>query len=425
MNRLRLIIGLILMLLVTGSFAQENPDKINDPSIHTVLIHPFGNPAGLPIVGLDNSVPISISFDDFKASYQDYYYSIELVNTKWESVPVSPFEYTKGFTQNKIDNFSRSSIALQPYYHYQFQLPNQNCKPAIAGNYILKVFKSGDPSKIIFTKRFYVAATNVAAYATVQEPFDGAISRTHQKIQLAVDVKNIPNFQTDQIKVYVFQNNRWDDGVWLKEPSFIRGSTIEYNGERDLIFPAGKEYRWLDIQSLRLKSDRVNNFQTSDKGTIVNLKPDLPRSSIAYYSFNDLNGSFVISNSEDLQSETQNDYAEVKFTYIPKEGIPYMGENLYLSGALTNNRLDKNALMQFNAQKGVYEKSLLLKQGYYSYQYILRDQQDPQSGQDYMETEGDHWETENNYTAFVYYTPPGLLYPILIGFSTINSKKQW
>jgi hypothetical protein len=81
--------------------------------------------------------------------------------------------------------------------------------------------------------------------------------------------------------------------------------------------------------------------------------------------------------------------------------------------------------MQFNAQKGVYEKSLLLKQGYYSYQYILRDQQDPQSGQDYMETEGDHWETENNYTAFVYYTPPGLLYPILIGFSTINSKKQW
>jgi hypothetical protein len=44
---------------------------------------------------------------------------------------------------------------------------------------------------------------------------------------------------------------------------------------------------------------------------------------------------------------------------------------------------------------------------------------------DFKETEGDHWETENSYTIFVYYTAPGARYPMIAGFSTINSRQNW
>jgi len=405
--------------------AQSNPDQIFDHAIHTVLVHPIGNPKGIPVIGLNEGSPLLISFDDFKASYQNYYYSIELMNENWESVPLSPFDYTRGFSQNKITNFSISSIAIQPYYHYELSLPNENCRPTKSGNYIIKVFKDGNLNELVFTSRFYVTEGTANVFATVQEPFDGAISQTHQKVQVNVDVKKINYFQPGSLIIQVIQNTRYQDAIKVKEPSFIRGNNVEYNSERDLIFPAGKEFRWLDLQSLRLQTDRIFKFENVDQGTKVILKPDLSRANTAYYTFKDLNGSFVISNTESLQSENQNDYAMVQFTYIPEDGIPYMGETLYLSGALTGNNLNKESAMQFNAKKGLYEKSLLLKQGYYSYQYILRNQNTPQPMQDFMETEGDHWETENNYTILVYYTQAGAQYPSLVGFSTINSKQQW
>ena len=417
-----------LIILILGSqpiLAQNNPDQIFDAAIHTVLVTPYGNPIGMPIITLNEATSLQISFDDFKAAYENYYYAIELRDDNWEPVSLSPFDYTQGFSQNKITSFSISSISVQNYYHYEFSLPNENCKPTKAGNYIVKVFKDGNPNSLIFTKRFYVSDASVAVFASVQEPFDGNISKTHQKIQLSLDVKKIPYFQPGQLSIQVIQNTRYSDAIKVIAPSFIRGNNVEYNSDRDLIFPSGKEFRWLDLQSLRLQSDRVLKFENTEHSNKVIVKPDLSRASTAYYSFKDLNGSFLISNMESLQSENQNDYAQVQFTYLPKDGIPYMGETLYLSGAFTGNCLNKDAAMQFNTQKGVYEKMLLLKQGYYSYQYILRDQNDPQPNQDFMETEGDHWETENNYTILVYYTQAGARYPSLVGFSTINSKQQW
>ncbi|MEY4278802.1 MAG: hypothetical protein RL377_806, partial [Bacteroidota bacterium] len=368
---------------------------------------------------------LSISFDDFNFNYQNYFYSIELVDDQWQPVQMSQFDYTNGFSQNKINLFNVSSIALQKYYHYQFSIPNQNCIPTKAGNYILKVFKDGNSSDLVFTRRFYVVNSLIGVFGAVQEPFDGAISRTHQKIQLSLDVKQLSYFQPDQIKTVVIQNHRVNDARVVTEPSFIRGNQIEYNSERDLIFPAGKETRWLDLQSLRLRSDRVQELNQSEGLTKVIVKPDLSRASTPYFTFNDLNGAFIISNSESLESAYQNDYANVVFTYKPTNGIPYVGEKLFLIGDFTQNQLNSQSMMSFNASKGVYEKTMLLKQGYYSYQYILRDNEKPNIQDDFRETEGDHWETENSYTVFVYYTAPGARYPMIAGFSTINSRQNW
>lgn len=419
------LIFLWVLIIQTNLLAQYNPDQNLDSNIHTILVHPEGRPRDLPIIGLNDPGTLIVSFDDFNFSYQNYFYSIELVDDQWQSVPLTPFEYTKGFAQNKINMFNVSSIAFQPYYHYQFNIPNQQCKPTKAGNYILKVFRDGNPSNIIFTRRFYVVNALIGVFGSVQEPFDGAISKTHQKIQLSLDVKQLSYFQPDQIKVVVFQNRRLNDAKTITEPSFIRGNQIEYNSDRDFIFPGGNEARWLDLQSLRLRSDRVQQIDIENGLTKVIVKPDQSKAPIPYFTFNDLNGAFIITNTESLQSEYQNDYAKVVFTYKPPNGIPYVGAHLYLIGDLTQNKLNTTSLMSFNALKGVYEKTMLLKQGYYSYQYILRDKIHPTPLDDYKETEGDHWETENSYTIFVYYTAPGARYPMIAGFSTINSRQNW
>ena len=130
-------------------------------------------------------------------------------------------------------------------------------------------------------------------------------------------------------------------------------------------------------------------------------------------------------NTDNLQSENQNDYAQVQFTYIPKDNIPYLDQKLFIIGAITNNVMDQNAEMQFDVKQGVYQKTLLLKQGYYSYNYILRNRNVPYDLDDFTETEGNHFETENSYTILVYYRAPGSLNDQLLGFTSINSTQNW
>jgi hypothetical protein len=419
-----LFLGL-MVLCFAKSLAQMNPDKIFDSSIHTILIHPINKPLAMPVVILNEGSPLQVSFDDFKANYQDYNYAIELMNANWTPSMLSSFDYVKGFNQIKINNFLVSSMASQNYFHYQFSFPNANCTPIKSGNYILKVFKNGNINELVFTQRFYVVEDQIGIAAQVQEPYDGNISKTHQKISVQLDLKQIYSLQTEQLQLEVIQNYRYNDAIKLATPNFIRGNILEYNKEDQLIFPSGKEARWLDLQSMQLVSDRISSFQKIQDKNYVFLKPDVSRTEMAYYSFKDLNGNYLISNTDALQSENQNDYAHVVFTYLPKDHLPLVGQKLYLSGALTNNELNKNAEMVFDTKLGLYQKTLILKQGYYSYNYILRDRLDPNTLEDFAETEGNHWETENNYSVFVYYRAPGTLYDSLLGFSSINTKQSW
>lgn len=418
---------LLILGILVGSHAHAsykiNPDQVYDSSIKTILVHPVGDALAIPVISLNEMNPLEISFDDLKAKYQNYFYSVELMNADWSSAGLSSFDYLQGFNQNRITQYVVSSIAIQPYYHYKFTFPNTSSRPIKSGNYIIKVYKDANPQNIIFTKRFFVVDDQVSIVSSIQEPFDGNISKTHQKVQLRVDTKKIAFFQPDQLQVQVIQNYRYNDALNVRTPSFIRGSILEYNSDRDLIFPSGKEARWLDLQSLRLKSDRVANFETTATGTIVNVKPDVARAATPYFNFKDLNGQFLIANTESLESEYQNDYATVVFTFIPPHKLPFLGAQLYLSGAMTNNSLDASSEMKFNGNLGVYQKSLFLKQGYYSYSYILREKTDSDPMLDFKETEGDHWETENAYTILIYYRPPGARHDHLIGFTTVHSNQ--
>jgi hypothetical protein len=390
-----------------------------------VLIFPKGKPLALPVIELNTQDELLIQFDDLSANYKQYYFSIELMDRQWQPVALNPFDYTRGLTQNNIREYTISSIAQQSYFHYSFTFPSVSCRPTKSGNYLMKVYRQGRSNELVFAKRFFVVEKDVPITASIQEPFDEAISKSHQKIQLQLDVKKIQLLQPEQLHAAVLQNTRLNDMLMSNSPSFIRGNQIEYNADRDFVFPAGKESRWLDIQNLRFKTDRIAAIQQLGYGSRIILKPDQSRATIPYFTFRDLNGQFIISNTELIRSEDQNDYAQVLFTYLPKNGEPFLEKSLYLAGALTGNVLDTNARMQWNSTIRQYEKWLNLKQGYYSYNYILRSDKVPNPMHDFMWTEGDHWETENSYSIFVYYRAPGSRYDQIIGYSSLNSTQNW
>jgi hypothetical protein len=88
---------------------------------------------------------------------------------------------------------------------------------------------------------------------------------------------------------------------------------------------------------------------------------------------------------------------------------------------MTNYECNETNRMTYNGSAGVYEATLYLKQGYYNYMYGII----PKGGHQLnMEsTEGNWWETENDYTVLVYYRPIGGRADELIGLRNFNSLK--
>jgi len=75
--------------------------------------------------------------------------------------------------------------------------------------------------------------------------------------------------------------------------------------------------------------------------------------------------------------------------------------------------------MIYNFERKAYEKSLLLKQGAYNYQYLYRPVNSRMASSKLIE--GSYWQTENEYEVYVYYRAVGERYDKLIGYKQIKT----
>lgn len=410
----------ILPIFYTFFTHAQKVERIYKSNILTAQLFQYGNQQGLPIYALNSGDKLELRFDDLEGNVKNYYYSFVLCDYNWQPSNLNPFDYIKGFTQNRINTYRYSSRAFTRYTHYQAILPERNSLPSRSGNYLLKVFLDGDTSKLVFTKQFLVLDLKASVSATVVQPFTPDLFNTHQRVRFTATVSGINVFSAAQeVRAVVLQNNRWDNLQKNIRPTFVRGNALEYNTESLALFPAGKEWRWLDLRSLRVQSDRVANAIYNKTSTEVFLKSDVDRSTQRYVYFPDYNGMYNIATYESINPFWQGDYATVHFSYVPPENVPYPKRDIYLAGEFTNYDLTPQWKLQFNNEKKVYEGSAFLKQGYYNYTYISVDPTDPSRRE---ELEGNYWETENSYTVLIYYKSFNDRADQLIGISQINSR---
>ena len=415
-------IFILSCITTVNGFAQQ-VEKIYKSFIQTPQLFMYGNQQGLPVYTLNSGDRLELEFDDMEGSLKSYYYSFVLCDYNWKEVDLSPFDYIKGFTQNRITTYRYSSIALTRYTHYQAFLPDRNSLPTRSGNYLLKVYLDGDISKLAFTKQMLVLDQKAGVSGTVVQPFSPQFSNTYQKIRMTVNTGGLANAfsAAQQVKVVVLQNNRWDIAQRDIAPTFVRGNMLEYSTEDRAIFPAGKEWRWLDLRSFSLQSDRVDSAQYKKDRTTIFLKTDIDRTAQRYVYFPDYDGMYNIVTYESINPFWQGDYATVHFSLTTAGGDPYLKRNIYLAGSITGYELSDKWKMNFNEETRKYECSAFLKQGYYNYTYISVDENDPSKR---TELEGNYWETENSYTILVYYKSFTDRTDQLIGVGSINSRND-
>ena len=413
-----LLLLLFYVLIVNGQI----PDHIYKSSIRSVKLNKAGDIYGYPVIKLYSGDELDLVFDDLDADIKNYYYTYQLCNADWSNPNIHSFDFIKGFQSIRITNYRNSSIAFTRYTVYQARIPDRNCVPIKSGNYLLKVFLDGDTSKVVFTKRFLVIDTKASVLGQVLQPFNGSTFKTHQKLEVKINVQPQLNiFNQQDVKVIMMQNFNWASSRYFPRPDIFRGNYFEYNDESATSYEAGKEWRWIDLRSLRLMSERMTRIDKQPTRTDVYVKPDGERRNQVYLYYNDINGRYTIQTTDKVKPFWQSDNAYLHFSFFPAENKAYPGKNIYLLGELTNYALDDNSKLEFNAEKGAYEKTLFLKQGFYDYSYVTLPDKKGSEKYSFENTEGNYWATENSYQVLVYYRSFGGRSDELIGFSILNS----
>jgi hypothetical protein len=390
-------------------------------NILSIKLYKPGDQTSFPVIMLNSPDVLELHFDDLEADVKNYYYSFQLCNADWTPNILNTFEYTKGFQNVRITNYRNSSLSTTRYTHYQAFFPDRSSSPSRSGNYLLKVFLNGDTSRLAFTRRFVVVENKTAVAAQVQQPFNARLFKTDQKLQIAIKTDTrIQAMSPTDLKVVVLQNNNWLTSKLIDRPTIYRGNYYEYSDEEITAMPAGKEFRWVDLRSFRLKGDRVHEINSNRDSVFITVKPDPSRNGQAYVYYRDLNGSYTLEALENINPFWQSDYAEVRFSYFPPGNKPFEGQDLYMFGEMTNYAWDHSGRMEFNKERGAYEKKMFLKQGYYNYNYATLPI-GKKGYPDFSQTEGNYWGTENSYTILVYYRPFGARADELIGYTSLNS----
>ncbi|MFL5811502.1 MAG: DUF5103 domain-containing protein [Flavisolibacter sp.] len=413
-----------LLFLSCFRISGYSQGQVLDPNIKSIKLHVRGDQTSLPAFTLGTMDALELHFDDLGNRIKNYYYTFQLCNVDWTPSMLHPYEYIKGFQNVRISTYRNSSLSMTRYIHYQASIPDRNCYPSRSGNYLLKVFLDNDTSKLVFSKRMVVIDTKSKVGAQVLQPFSATLNKSGQKLNIVVQTDSrIQSLSPNDLKVVILQNNNWQTSSFTDRPTIYRGNYYEYSDETSTAMPAGKEFRWIDLRSLRLKSDRMLDIDTRRDTTEVFVKPDPDRSSQIYVYYRDLNGSYTISTMESINPFWQGDYAQVHFSYFPAGNRPFEGSDVYLFGEFTNYGTDTSGKMTFNKERGAYEKTMFLKQGYYDYLYSVQPVDGP-STPDFSRTEGDHYATENSYTVLIYYRPFGARADEIVGYAFLSSGIQ-
>lgn len=398
-------------------------DYVYKPNIKTVQFHESSWDYAAPVVRLNSGEQVELSFDDLDSDQKQYSVSFIHCNSNWTPSDLVTAEYMTGFFDLNIINFSYSMSTYQNYTHYSVLFPQQNATFTKSGNYLMYVTLRSDKNDIVLSRRFMIYDNKTDIGATFRQTIGGDYQYNKQHIDFTISSPGyLINNPYKDLKVVITQNNRWDNAVSDMKPTFINGTQLVYSLDDASTFNGGNEFRFFDIRSLRFLTQYVKEItRDNDLKNHVVLYPEILRATKPYLFYNDFNGNFLIRNRESGgNQDIEADYVYVDF-FLPYP-TPESKGNFYVLGKLTDWRMGKASRMTYNYKRFGYEAVLYLKQGFYNYEYVLSD--DTKKSGDETVTEGNHWDTENDYNIYVYHRPFGTYYDQLIGFKKLNSLKK-
>ncbi len=409
-----LLISIGIITSFTAIYAQNNTIIIPPSTIKSISFKPKKINSSAPIIKLGEV--IELSFDDLESDMKMYSYKIEHCDYNWNISDLSTTEFMTGYAEDRIRDFENSFNTLQDYTHYSLQIPNQNNRIKISGNYLISVLDEDDD--VVFNRRFVVYQPQVQVGVTAHRSTDIISIFEKHSLQFAINNQNLfLNNPKEEIKVAVYQNSDWNTVIKNIPPKYIQGSQLLYNYVDEISFNAGNEYLYFDTKEIRNATNNIAQVRLED---IFNtyLYIDESRANTAYSFYPDVNGNFVLRTIDTDNVSFEGDYSLVHFVLENRSEI--QEEDIYVYGGFNDWQITDENKMTYNSREKKYEATILFKQGFYNYTYVTADAEGKINT---SKIEGSYYQTENDYTVLVYYKKFGDRYDQVVGIGSASSNK--
>lgn len=416
----KLFYSLFLLFLTLHPLQAQN-SRVYADYVKTLQVIANEDVLQPPIINLGGNNVVDIGFDILSHDYHRLIYKVEHCNADWTpSTDIFESDYLEGFNGQVIEDVENSFNTNLLYTHYRIRIPNSDVSLKLSGNYKVHVYRDeegADPDQPLLTACFSVVEPEVGISASVSSNTDIDFNKTHQQLSFSINYGTLTvNDPIRELKTVVMQNRRTDNWVINPKPDVQKVNTLEYLHNRQLIFDAGNEFHKFEILGFNRANMNVDQIQWYDPYYHVILNEDRPQKN--YIFENDQNGVAVVRNEDNSDNETTSEYVWVHFTLKSPE---LSSGQLYIAGNWTYNQFTPEYRMSYNQKTQAYEASLLLKQGYYNYQYLLVA---PGTTSGKSVIDGDFFQTENEYILLVYHRSPGERYDRLVGYRKMNYVGQ-
>ena len=325
-------------------------------------------------------------------------------------------EYIQGFDDLRIQEYTNSFNTLQIYSHYKLSFPNRNTKLLVSGNFVIKILN--EDKEIVFSKKFIIYEDLVSVPMQIKRARNiGEINDKHN-LDFAIKSPNIL-FQSPlrNVKVLLLQNGQISTGIKNIQAMYTIGNDLIYKYDAETQFWAGNEYMYFENKDIRGANNNIARVDSNAGLYSSYLYTNNARGKNQYTYWPDINGNFILKNINAENNEIETDYAWV---YFSLSAPSYFGKgDIYINGMFNNYALTPEFKMDYNKNKELYEKAIMVKQGFTNYQYVIADKTGKIDNENAID--GNFFETENNYFILVYYRENNQRYDRIIGKGSATS----
>ena len=366
-----------------------------------------------PVIGFDEQ--LILKFDDLSNGSTVYRYTIKHFDRNWQDDNLFFTEFANGSMGALLDDLQYSFNTLQKYTHYTLTFPNDRMQPKISGNFKLIVYKDSEDEPL-FTKRFSVVEKGANLGLNVTRFSDARNTNLNQRVEVqAVSAGANLTSNVTSMSLNILQNNNWNTGVYNKKPSTSLGNQVLFQ-QLDQSFPGNNEFYYFDNKNITRGFDMVSGGEVFEGQNYTYLHPVFAYP-LNYQYQPDVNGAFYFRRSDlgnERDADTEGDYSWVYFA-LDSEPVE---KDLYVLGVFNEYKADEKSKMYYDETEKKYLAKIYLKQGFYNYIIATRS-----AGKDlnFAEVNGNFWQTDNLYQAFLYYRPFGRNYDGLLGYGEFRT----
>ena len=405
----------LLFFIFTFATAQEVQTEVTPPyNIKTVSFVQNGNNV-VPIFELGST--FELQFDDLFGNEANYYFDITHCDYNWKPTDIPKTDFIRGFDNQRITNYVNSFNTLQVYSHYKLAFPNQfTTELRLSGNYMLRILN--EDKEVVFSRKFILYEEHSTVAAQVKRSRDLSNIDYMQNLEFTI-LSNDIAFQTplQNVKVLLLQNGDFSTSIKNIPPQYTIGNQLVYKYGKETLFWGGNEFLYFENKDIRAANNNVGKVGSNNDIYNSYLYTNAARANQIYTNYEDVNGNFVVKNINGSNNEIEADYAWVYFTLSAPTFR--LNKDIYITGMFNNYSLSPEYKMDYNQDKGVYEKAIMIKQGFTNFQYKIADKNGVVDYENAID--GNFFQTENNYTILVYYKQSSDRYMRVIGKGNANS----